>query len=135
MTYSVSGGALNSTQCNAIMVVGLFLSVFMSSLRTTLFNLFCCCTKRRNIDTEVSSVSQPASSVSAAVRLASFHTAVTTIPTPDIQEPYQRRSSLSLYAKRCEMLKRYHPSSDSIEADCPSPTHQCSVMKETVFGR
>ena len=75
---------------------------------------------------------RPVSTVTAAVRLSSFQASVTTVPTPDVQEPYQRRSSLSLYAKRCEMLKRYHSSNESMDADCPSPTTtKCSVMEAT----
>ena len=125
----------NCSRVWSLVVVGLYLSVFMPSLRSALINLFCCCCccKRRDVDTEVSSVSQPASSVTAAVRLASFHTAVTTIPTrTDIQEPHQRRSSLSLYAKRCETPKSYHSSSDSMKTDCSSPTKR-SVVEATAF--
>ena len=94
----------------------------MSRLRSAIANLFCCCRKPKNGHTSatIGRVIQPSPTMIGA---PSIDDVQTTAATPDVRAPYQRRSSMSLYARRCDLLKRYYSSSDSLETDCTSPPH------------
>ena len=69
----------------------------------------------------------------ASPEITVSQTVADTALTPNVRAPFQRRSSLSLYAKRSEMLKRYYSSSSSLETDSLSAPQR--TEKEAMADR
>jgi len=102
----------------------------MSRLYSAIANSFCCCRKPRN-DDNMEAVSRFSHRASPEITVS--QTVADTALTPNVRAPFQRRSSLSLYAKRSEMLKRYYSSSSSLETDSLSAPQR--TEKEAMADR